>query len=121
MTFRISRRFVMTGIETNCSIGIHEFERQTPQRILVDLEILLDPQHEPQADNIEDALNYDEVRESVISIATSQHFDLQETLARRIFDAVSKMKSVTGLSVQTSKPDIYKDVDCASYKLSSLE
>jgi len=121
MTPRLTRRFVLTGIETHCSIGIHEFERKTPQRILVDLEILLDPDQEPQADNIDDALNYDEIRQTVISIATSQHFDLQETLARRIFDNVFKMKSVMGLSVETSKPDSYQDVACASYRLSSLD
>jgi dihydroneopterin aldolase len=121
MTFSLTRRFVLTGIETSCSIGIHDFERETPQRILVDLEILLDPDKEPQADNIDDALNYDDIRETVITIATSQHFDLQETLARRIFDAISGMTSVMGLSVQTSKPDIYKDLDCASYRLSSLD
>ena len=50
MTFSLTRRFVLTGIETSCSIGIHDFERETPQRILVDLEILLDPDKEPQAD-----------------------------------------------------------------------
>ena len=121
MAEALTRRFLLTGIETTCSIGIHDFERAAPQRVLVDVEVLLAADKEPEADHIDNALNYDDIRETVITIATSQHFDLQETLARRIFDAISGMTSVMGLSVQTSKPDIYKDVDCASYRLSSLD
>jgi len=120
MTFSLTRRFVLTGIETSCSIGIHDFERETPQRILVDLEILLDPDKEPQADNIDDALNYDEIRQTVVDISQSRHFDLQETLARAVFNAVRSMKTVVGLRVRTSKPDVYKDVNEAAYQLSDL-
>ena len=120
MTFSLTRRFVLTGIETSCSIGIHDFERETPQRILVDLEILLDPDKEPQADNIDDALNYDEIRQTVVEISQSRHFDLQETLARAVFNAVRSMKTVVGLRVRTSKPDVYKDVNEAAYQLSDL-
>jgi dihydroneopterin aldolase len=120
MTRQLTRRFIMRAIETMCSIGIHDFEKQAPQRILVDVEILLDPTSEPRADNIADALNYDHIRDAVVEIAASKHFELQETLARQIFDRLSSMHSVVGLSVQTSKPDVYKDVGCASYKLSNL-
>jgi len=117
---QVSRRFILRGIETECSIGIHDFEKAAPQRILVDLEILLDPDNEPTADDIADAVNYDDIREAVLKIARSRHFDLQETLARTIFDHVTAMDGVMGLSVQTSKPDVYEDVAQASYRLSSL-
>lgn len=120
MNGKLSRRFIMQAIETMCSIGIHDFEKQAPQRILVDLEVLLDPETEPRADHIDDALNYDQIRDAVVQIAKSRHFDLQETLARNIFDHLSEMHSVVGLSVKTSKPDVYKDVGCASYQLSNM-
>ena len=47
-------------------------------------------------------------------------FDLQETLARAVFNAVRSMKTVEGLRVRTSKPDVYKDVNEAAYQLSDL-
>ena len=115
------RRLIFDAIECQCRIGAYDHERLGPQRVVIDIELELSAETEPGRDHLDDTLNYDLVRDTVLHIAQSQHFDLQETLARRIFDAISGMTSVTGLSVQTSKPDIYKDVDCASYRLSSLD
>ena len=120
MVEAVTRRFLMTGIQTNCSIGIHDFEKAAPQRVLIDIEVLLDPTTEPAADNIDNALNYDDIRRAVLDVAQSRHFDLQETLARAVFNAVRSMKSVVGLRVRTAKPDVYKDVNEAAYQLSDL-
>ena len=120
MAEELTRRFFLTGIETICSIGIHDFEKAAPQRVLIDIEVILDPEKEPAVDNINDALNYDEIRQTVVDISQSRHFDLQETLARAVFNAVRSMKTVVGLRVRTSKPDVYKDVNEAAYQLSDL-
>jgi dihydroneopterin aldolase len=120
MAEALTRRFFLTGIETTCSIGIHDFERAAPQRVLVDVEVLLAADKEPAADHIDDALNYDDIRQTVVDIAESRHFDLQETLARTVFDAVRSMKTVIGVRVRTAKPDVYKDVTEAAYQLSDL-
>ena len=120
MSYPLTRRFVISQINVICSIGIHDFERAKKQRITVDLEVLLSTDKEPQADTIEQALNYDTIREMVIEIATSRHFDLQETLARTIFDAVLALSSVDALMVRTAKPDVYEDVKSVAYQLSNL-
>ncbi len=120
MADTMTRRFFLTGIETICSIGIHDFEKAAPQRVLVDIEVVLDPVMEPAADDINNALNYDHIRQTVVDIAQSRHFDLQETLARTVFNAVRSMKTVVGLRVRTAKPDVYKDVKEAAYQLSDL-
>ena len=120
MVDAVTRRFFLTGIETICSIGIHDFEKAAPQRVLIDIEVVLDPAMEPTADDINDALNYDDIRQTVVDLAQSRHFDLQETLARAVFNAVRSMKTVVGLSVRTAKPDVYKDVNEAAYQLSDL-
>ena len=115
----LKRHFQLYGIEVICSIGIHQFERDAPQRILIDLDVHLDPDKEPSADNISEALDYDTVRSAVLDLSKSTHFDLQETLARRIFDLVLKMPSVVGVSVRTCKPDVYSDIREAAYVLSN--
>jgi dihydroneopterin aldolase len=120
MSHPLTRRFVISQINVICSIGIHDFERAEKQRITVDLEVLLLADKEPQVDNIEQALNYDTIREMVIEIATSRHFDLQETLARTIFDAVQALSTVDALMVRTAKPDVYEDVQSVAYQLSNL-
>ena len=120
MSHPLTRRFVISQINVICSIGIHDFERAEKQRSTVDLEVLLSADKEPQVDNIEQALNYDTIREMVIEIATSRHFDLQETLARTIFDSVQALSTVDALMVRTAKPDVYEDVQSVAYQLSNL-
>ena len=120
MSHPLTRRFVISQINVICSIGIHDFERAEKQRITVDLEVLLSADKEPQVDNIEQALNYDTIREMVVEIATSRHFDLQETLARTIFDTVQALSTVDALMVRTAKPGVYEDVQSVAYQLSNL-
>ena len=120
MSYPLTRRFVISQINVICSIGIHDFERVEKQRITVDLEVLLSADKEPQVDHIEQALNYDTIREMVVEIATSRHFDLQETLARTIFDTVQALSTVDALMVRTAKPDVYEDVQSVAYQLSNL-
>ena len=115
----LKRCFQLYGIEVTCSIGIHQFEREKPQRILIDLDVHLDPKNEPSSDKISEALDYDTVRSAVLKLCRSKHFDLQETLAREIYDLVSQMPSVRGVSIRTCKPDVYSDIREAAYILSN--
>jgi len=120
MTAPITRRSViMSEIEVLCSIGLHDFEKQARQRVLIDLEVVLDPAREPSSDQVEDTLDYDVIREGVIRIASERHHDLQETLARRILDFTMSLKDVVGVTVTTSKPDVYPDCRAVSYRISS--
>jgi dihydroneopterin aldolase len=109
----------MSEIEVLCSIGLHDFEKQARQRVLIDLEVALDPAREPSSDQVEDTLDYDVIREGVIRIASERHHDLQETLARRILDFTMSLKDVVGVTVTTSKPDVYPDCRAVSYRISS--
>ncbi|NBR38019.1 MAG: dihydroneopterin aldolase, partial [Alphaproteobacteria bacterium] len=100
MTAPISRRSViLSGIEVLCSIGLHDFEKEARQRVLIDLEVALDPAKEPSSDQVDETLDYDIIREGVIRLAGERHHDLQETLARRILDFILSLKDVVGVTV----------------------
>ena len=101
-------------------IGIYDHERAAPQRVLIDAELLLSPVSEPMSDDIDDSLNYDVIRETIVKIVASRHFDLQETLARELFDALRMLDGVIGLRVLTAKPDAYPDCKQIAYQLSDL-
>ena len=120
MTAPISRRSViLSEIEVVCSIGLHDFEKEARQRVLIDLEVVLDPAKEPSSDQVEDTLDYDIIREGVIRLAGERHYDLQETMARCILDFVMSLKDVVGVTVMTSKPDVYPDCRAVSYRISA--
>ena len=116
----VARSVFLREVEVICSIGLHDFERAEKQRVLIDVEVRLDPENEPTADTVADTLDYDQVREAVISLAEAQHYDLQETLARRIFDAISALKDVEGVAVTTQKPDVYPNCKTVAYRLSNI-
>ena len=116
----MERRFILQGLETQASIGIYDYERVGPQRIIIDAELCLYAATEPLDDQIESTLNYDIIRETILDIVSAQHYDLQETLARKLFDALGLLNGVQSVRVRTSKPDAYNDCDMISYQLSNL-
>ena len=116
----MERRFILQGVETQASIGIYDYERAAPQRIIIDAELCLHATTEPLDDQIESTLNYDIIRETILEIVSAQHYDLQETLARKLLDALLLLDGVQSLRVRTSKPDAYDDCETIAYQLSNL-
>lgn len=116
----LTRKFCLEGLECDCRIGAYDHERLAPQKVIIDAEILLSEDSEPGQDRLEDTLNYDVIRSTILDIAGAQHFDLQETLARRIFDELAVQQGVTGVRVRTAKPDAYEDCRQISYELSNM-
>ena len=114
------RRFLLEGLNVMVRIGIYDAERLAPQRVIIDVELVLDTDTAPQSDDVSETLNYDLIRNTVMDIVGRQHFDLQETLARALFDNLAKLPDVTGLRVRTAKPDAYDDCDTIAYQLSSF-
>jgi len=116
----LTRRFHLEGLECACRIGAYDHERLGPQPVVIDAEILLSGASEPTRDSLEATLNYDLIRSTILEIATSRHFDLQETLAREIFDALAGLAGVIAVRVRTAKPEAYEDCRQIAYELSSL-
>ena len=116
-----SARIILDSFAVQVDVGFHEFEIGTPQRLLISVEIWLDDSTAPADDDPELAWNYDVVRQLVERIATSRRYNLQETLAHKLFETISAHRGVSALRVRTSKPDIYADahgvgVEIASFK-----
>lgn len=116
----MDRRFILQEMECICSIGFYEHERAAPQRVLIDAELVLVGEDEPTNDDVASTLNYDLIHDTVKAIAESRHFDLQETLARQLFDALFALPGVTQLRVRTAKPDAYPDCRQIAYQLSNV-
>ena len=116
----LTRRLFLEELECQCRIGAYDHERLGPQRVIIDVALELSAESEPGRDDLEDTLNYDLVRQAVLDIAGARHFDLQETLAREMFDALRALPGVTGLRVRTAKPDAYADCRQVAYELDDL-
>ena len=113
------RRIFINNLILIASIGVYEKEKKNKQKITVNLEILLTNDTEPQSDNLQKTQDYSQFRKFVTDVVESKHFDLLETLTKKIHTAISKNTFVLGVRVNISKPDIFDNCEVA-YELSSI-
>lgn len=103
------RRIFIRDFRLPVSIGIHDFEKDGPQTVVVNVELLLEPAGKAHNDRIANVLNYDLVHDGIVALAKSKHFNLQETLVEAILDLCLAQPGVIEARVSTEKPDVYKD------------
>jgi 7,8-dihydroneopterin aldolase/epimerase/oxygenase len=105
----MERRLFFRDFTLKVSIGIHDFERQGPQTVVVNVDLVLAPADKPHGDRIANVLNYDIVHDAIVALAKSRHFNLQETLVDAILDLCLAQPGVIEARVSTEKPDVYGD------------
>ena len=109
MAHELERRIFIRDFRLSVSIGIHEFEKDGPQTVVVSIDRLLEPVGTAHGDKIANVLNYDVVHDGIAALAKSRHFNLQETLVEAILDLCLAQPGVIEARVSTEKPDVYKD------------
>ena len=113
------RNIFINNLILIASIGVYEKEKKNKQKIIVNLEILLTNDTEPQSDNLQQTQDYSQFRKYVTDVVNSKHFDLLEILTKKIHTAISQNKFVLGVKVNISKPDIFDNCEVA-YELSNI-
>ncbi len=98
-------------------IGIHDFERGQPQRVAISISVDISPDRLPGTDDIAATFDYDWVRLQVLELVRGRRFELQETLAKGIVDILASRPEIVRITVETSKPDVYGDVDTVGCRL----
>ena len=120
-TLRIRQSKIMLDrLEVMTDIGFHDYEVGAPQRLLVTVELWLDPALAPADDEPASAWNYDFLRDEVRQIASARRFNLQETLLQLLFDRFAACHGVTALRISSVKPDIYADAQGVGVEISSF-
>ncbi len=89
-------------------IGVHSYEKAAPQRLVVSVEAVLEDAGD-EGDQIGATLDYDKLHAFNKSLEREAHFELQETVARRVLAFVLAQPGVVSATVETRKPDIFAD------------
>lgn len=98
------------------SIGLHDFEREKPQRVLVSMEIEYQP-GDVRQDRLDQVVDYDVVRDTIRSLAAKKHYDTQEAFAYAILDHLEEMTAITKMSITTKKPDVFPDCNYVGFNV----
>ncbi|MDP3138327.1 MAG: dihydroneopterin aldolase [Burkholderiaceae bacterium] len=112
------RRLFLRNYEVHINIGVHEFELRGEQRVVfnVDLYIPLE-QSTPLRDALEEVVDYDFMRKSIIDRVSQGHIYLQETLCDDIVRLMLAHDKVRAVRVSTEKPDVYPDCDAVGVEV----
>ncbi len=89
--------------------GVHQNEKQHPQRFIFNVELTLDNDRAGISDDLDDTLDYSELRQTIIDTTQNNSFNLIERLAREVADKMLLDKRVRKVVVSIDKPDVYEN------------
>ena len=93
----------LSGLTTECIIGIWDWERRVKQKVVVDLEMGADIRRAAGSDRIDDTLDYKSVSKRLLQFIGDSEFQLVETLTERIAELVVTEFSVPWVRVRLNK------------------
>lgn len=106
------RRMFLKNYEINMNIGVHDFEKNGEQRVIVNIDIYVRlDDSTPANDQLSEVVDYDFMRETIARIIGRGHIQLQETLCDEIARSMLDHPLVLATRVSTEKPDVYPDCD----------
>lgn len=106
-------KIFLEGLEIMASIGIYPHERETRQRILIDVELDLAGAPAPTDDRIAEVVDYEAVAKRIEGMARDGHVQLVETLAERILAWCLTDDRVVKARVRVAKPEALTNAHAA--------
>ena len=83
------RRLFLRGHAVQVDIGVHDFEKAAPQRLLIDVDLYVPlAGSTPAHDTLAEVVDYDFIRVVVAERVGRGHIELQETLADDLLAAL---------------------------------
>lgn len=118
------RRLFLRDHEVRVDIGVHDFEKQAAQRVLIDIDLYVPLKYSsPTHDRIDEVVDYDFIRSCVAERVSRGHIELQETLCDDLLAAMLAHPHVVAARVSTEKPDVYPDsagIGCEVFAMKEL-
>ncbi len=93
----------LSGLTTECIIGIWDWERRVRQKVVVDIEMATDIRRAAATDSIDDTLDYKRVSKRLLEFIGDSQFQLVETLTERIAEIVVCEFGVAWVRVRLNK------------------
>ena len=111
-SLRDCRRLFLRNYEVMINIGVHDFEKKGEQRVLINVDLYIPlAESTPKADQLDEVVVYDFMRETVAKRMAQGHVHLQETLVDDLARALLAHPRVRAVALSTMKPDVYPDCE----------
>ncbi|MBN8489041.1 MAG: dihydroneopterin aldolase [Burkholderiales bacterium] len=119
---RDCRRLFLRDYAVMIDIGVHDFEKQGAQRVLINVELFVPlALSTPKADDLDEVVDYDFIRRGILERVARGHIHLQETLCDDVLAMMLAHPKVRAARVSTAKPDVYPDCDAVGVEVFGLK
>ena len=116
------RRLFLKDYEVYINIGVHDFEKRAEQRVIFNVEIYVPLElNTPKQDLLEEVLDYDFIRKTIVERVKRGHIPLQETLCDEIVAVILEHPNVMAVRVSTAKPDVYPDCEAVGVEVFKMK
>lgn len=106
------RTLYLERLRVHASVGILDYELRSRQQVLISMRVEMhDAPDIPQADEVDEVLDYRAMREIAKQEAEGPHINMLETLTGRIAQRLLALPGVTLAMVRVTKPNIFPDCD----------
>lgn len=116
------RRLFLRNYEVWINIGVHDFEKRGEQRVLINVDLYVPlAETTPQADELDEVVDYDFMRRTIAEYVSGGHIHLQETLCDAVLARMLAHPKVKAARVSTEKPDVYPDCEAVGVEVFGLK
>lgn len=112
------RRLFLRNYSVLSQIGVHAHEKLGPQRLLLNVELYVPlALSTPQQDELDEVVDYDFIRSSILARINQGAIGLQETLVDDVLQSMLAHPKVRAARVSSEKPDVYPDCDAVGVEV----
>lgn len=92
-----------------CNAGVSQEERRKKQEIFIDIELFLDIKKVSQTDDINKAINYSTIHNSIKNLIENKEYKLIEAIAEDIAKNILENFAISEVLVRIKKPQALAD------------
>jgi dihydroneopterin aldolase len=96
----------LSEVKVQTKLGVPEWERMTPQTIILDIEIGYDLSKACQSDDVNDTIDYGAVVNRVRETLQENSFQLVEKLAEHLCQLILKEFIALSVKIKVAKPTV---------------
>ena len=100
----INDKILIDNLELFCIVGINDWERITPQKIIIDLKIETNLNSSIKTDDISKTVNYRTIVKKIIQIIGNSEYKLIESIAGKICEICFEEKNIFAVQISVYKP-----------------
>lgn len=114
---RARRHVFVRDLVLMCRIGVHSHERESSQRVRINVDLQVIGGEEPVDDDIKRVVSYEKIVAGIRKLASQEHINLVETLADRIAALCLANRRTERVRVRVEKLDVYADAASVGVEL----